>query len=321
MEPPNKLWRRFGPVAAGHGLSTGSGRIPAVLHRPHCFRWQTVDRSGNRNLFPHPAALLSATNYLLKKTMIVVKDERDEVSWARCSRSPASSSAATPCRSSSNVLLTQGRPGSIPRHATSRSRSPRAPRSRAAAEGSVTVGRAQADRHPALAARGRRGGAASAKDKRMVLRAGKSRFTLQTLPADDFPRMVAGGGRLARPLTLPQKALKDAAAAGAVRHGDAGHPLLPERHALLRGRGACCTLVATDGHRLALRPGELDTDSRAAGGDPAAQDRARAAASCWPTPTSPVAIEIVRQPGALQLRRHGVRLQARRGQVPRLHSA
>ena len=33
-------------------------------------------------------------------------------------------------------------------------------------------------------------------DKKLQLRAGKSRFTLQTLPADDFPRMALGDNKL-----------------------------------------------------------------------------------------------------------------------------
>jgi DNA polymerase-3 subunit beta len=48
-----------------------------------------------------------------------------------------------------------------------------------------------------------------AKESRMTVRAGKSRFNLQTLPAGDFPRMVEARDA-SKTLTLPQKALKDA---------------------------------------------------------------------------------------------------------------
>jgi DNA polymerase III sliding clamp (beta) subunit (PCNA family) len=48
-----------------------------------------------------------------------------------------------------------------------------------------------------------------AKESRMTVRAGKSRFNLQTLAAADFPRMVEAKDA-SRTLTLPQKALKDA---------------------------------------------------------------------------------------------------------------
>ena len=35
-------------------------------------------------------------------------------------------------------------------------------------------------------------------DKRLQVKAGKSRFTLQTLPAEDFPRLARPGGEVAR---------------------------------------------------------------------------------------------------------------------------
>src|SRR6266568_914419 len=47
------------------------------------------------------------------------------------------------------------------------------------------------------------------KENRMTVRAGKSRFNLQTLAAADFPRMVEAKDA-SKTLTLPQKALKHA---------------------------------------------------------------------------------------------------------------
>src|SRR5256885_7739760 len=44
-------------------------------------------------------------------------------------------------------------------------------------------------------------------DKRLLVKAGKSRFTLQTLPAEDFPRLAKPSGDVAR-FSLPQKALR-----------------------------------------------------------------------------------------------------------------
>ena len=44
-------------------------------------------------------------------------------------------------------------------------------------------------------------------DKRLVVKAGKSRFTLQTLPAEDFPRLSRPSGEVTR-FSLPQKALR-----------------------------------------------------------------------------------------------------------------
>ena len=44
-------------------------------------------------------------------------------------------------------------------------------------------------------------------DKRMLVKAGKSRFMLQTLPAEDFPRLAKPAGEPAR-FALPQKGFK-----------------------------------------------------------------------------------------------------------------
>lgn len=86
-------------------------------------------------------------------------------------------------------------------------------------------------------------------DKRLQVRAGKSRFSLQTLPADDFPRMaVASSG--SNKLTVSQKDFKQllaktqyAMATQDVRYYLNGLLLLVEGNEL--------RAVATDGHRLA----------------------------------------------------------------------
>src|SRR5262249_34694142 len=44
-------------------------------------------------------------------------------------------------------------------------------------------------------------------DKRRLVKAGKSRFALQSLPAEDFPRLAKPAGEVAR-FALPQKALR-----------------------------------------------------------------------------------------------------------------
>ena len=44
-------------------------------------------------------------------------------------------------------------------------------------------------------------------DKRLLVKAGKSRFSLQTLPAEDFPRLATPAGESAR-FAVPQKALR-----------------------------------------------------------------------------------------------------------------
>ena len=143
-------------------------------------------------------------------------------------------------------------------------------------------------------------------DKRLQVRSGKSRFSLQTLPAEDFPRMAIADGEMKR-LTLTQKQFRQllgqtqfAMAAQDVRYYLNGLLLLAE--------GKELHAVATDGHRLAYAKLVLDDElgiarqelilprktvlelNRLLGdNDGAADDRTRA------------------EPGALQLRRDQAR--------------
>ncbi len=92
-------------------------------------------------------------------------------------------------------------------------------------------------------------------DKRLQVRAGKSRFNLQTLPAADYPRMALSTdqplalsleqGQLKRLLALVQYAM----AQQDIRYYLNG--------LLLVVAGAELILVATDGHRLALASAEI----------------------------------------------------------------
>jgi len=98
-----------------------------------------------------------------------------------------------------------------------------------------------------------------AKDNKALVQAGKSRFSLATLSATDFPD--SEGATYADQLTVPQAALKDlldetsfAMASQDVRYYLNG--LLLERD------GKILRAVATDGHRLAL--GEIETTDAAA---------------------------------------------------------
>lgn len=86
-------------------------------------------------------------------------------------------------------------------------------------------------------------------EKRLQVRAGKSRFSLQTLPADDFPRMAMADGEVER-LEVTQRSFKRllaqtqfAMAAQDVRYYLNGLLLLVD--------GSELRAVATDGHRLA----------------------------------------------------------------------
>jgi DNA polymerase-3 subunit beta len=86
-------------------------------------------------------------------------------------------------------------------------------------------------------------------EKRLQVRAGKSRFSLQTLPAEDFPRMALSDGDLKK-FTVTQKQFRQllaqtqfSMAAQDVRYYLNGLLLLVD--------GSELRTVATDGHRLA----------------------------------------------------------------------
>ena len=99
-------------------------------------------------------------------------------------------------------------------------------------------------------------------DKKLQVKSGKSRFQLQTLPAEDFPRMAvteAGGVTL----RLPQKALKQRLAL--VQYAMAQQDIRYYLNGLLMVvEDAELKLVATDGHRLAVVTSALPekTDTR-----------------------------------------------------------
>ena len=93
-------------------------------------------------------------------------------------------------------------------------------------------------------------------DKRLQLKAGKSRFSLQTLPAEDFPRMALAEGE-SRSFTVTQKQFRQllgqtqfSMAAQDVRYYLNGLLLLVD--------GSELRAVATDGHRLAYASMALD---------------------------------------------------------------
>jgi DNA polymerase-3 subunit beta len=86
------------------------------------------------------------------------------------------------------------------------------------------------------------------RDSQVMVSAGKSRFTLQTLPAADFPRVETGAG-LGEAIRLPQKTLKRllqlvqfAMASQDIRYYLNGMLLVLD--------GTRLRVVATDGHRL-----------------------------------------------------------------------
>ncbi len=93
-------------------------------------------------------------------------------------------------------------------------------------------------------------------DRRLQVRAGRSRFSLQTLPAEDFPRMALADGQ-AKSFTVTQKQFRRllaqtqySMAAQDVRYYLNGLLLIVD--------GAELRAVATDGHRLAFASMSLD---------------------------------------------------------------
>jgi len=87
-------------------------------------------------------------------------------------------------------------------------------------------------------------------DKRLLLKAGRSRFSLQTLPAEDFPKLAKASGEATR-LTLSQKALRRLL--GLVQYAMAQQDIRYYLNGLLMVvDGGELKLVATDGHRLAF---------------------------------------------------------------------
>ena len=98
----------------------------------------------------------------------------------------------------------------------------------------------------------------SATQNKLTLQGGKSRFTLQTLPADDFP-LVNEAVDFGPTFSVPQKTLRGlvnqvhfAMAVHDIRYYLNGILFIAEAHTL--------TLVATDGHRLALAQASLQTE-------------------------------------------------------------
>jgi DNA polymerase-3 subunit beta len=87
-------------------------------------------------------------------------------------------------------------------------------------------------------------------DKRLQIKSGKSRFNLQTLPAEDFPRLAATEGEGTK-FSVPQKLLKSLL--GLVQYAMAQQDIRYYLNGLLmlieEGQ---LKLVATDGHRLAF---------------------------------------------------------------------
>ena len=93
---------------------------------------------------------------------------------------------------------------------------------------------------------------------KVILKGGKSRFTLQTLPAEDFP-LVQESANFGPVFSVPQKTLKDLL--GQVSFAMAVHDIRYYLNGILFvAEGKQLSLVATDGHRLAFSSATLDVE-------------------------------------------------------------
>ena len=93
---------------------------------------------------------------------------------------------------------------------------------------------------------------------KLILKGGKSKFTLQTLPAEDFP-LVQEAASFGAKFSVPQKVLKDLL--GQVSFSMAVHDIRYYLNGILFvAEGKQLSLVATDGHRLAFASATLDVE-------------------------------------------------------------
>ena len=93
---------------------------------------------------------------------------------------------------------------------------------------------------------------------KVILKGGKSKFTLQTMPAEDFP-LVQESANFGPAFSVPQKTLKDLLSQ--VSFAMAVHDIRYYLNGILFvAEGKQLSLVATDGHRLAFASATLDVE-------------------------------------------------------------
>ncbi len=93
---------------------------------------------------------------------------------------------------------------------------------------------------------------------KVILKGGKSKFTLQTMAAEDFP-LVQESASFGPVFSVPQKTLKDLL--GQVSFAMAVHDIRYYLNGILFvAEGKQLSLVATDGHRLAFASATLDVE-------------------------------------------------------------
>jgi DNA polymerase-3 subunit beta len=97
-----------------------------------------------------------------------------------------------------------------------------------------------------------------ASQNKIIVKGGKSKFTLQTMPPDDFP-LVQESANFGPVFSVPQKTLKGLL--GQVAFAMAVHDIRYYLNGILFvAEGRQLSLVATDGHRLAFASATLDVE-------------------------------------------------------------
>lgn len=93
------------------------------------------------------------------------------------------------------------------------------------------------------------------KDGKLLVKSGRSKFTVQTLPMDDFPMMELGGGKAK--VTLDQAKLKKQL--HDVQHAMGNTQAKPMLNGVfIESKGGKLTAVGCDGARLAMREEDFD---------------------------------------------------------------
>ncbi len=93
---------------------------------------------------------------------------------------------------------------------------------------------------------------------KLIFKGGKSKFTLQTLPAEDFP-LVQEAANFGPAFSVPQKTLKNLLSQ--VSFAMAVHDIRYYLNGILFvAEGKQLAIVATDGHRLAFASAQLDVE-------------------------------------------------------------
>jgi DNA polymerase-3 subunit beta len=96
------------------------------------------------------------------------------------------------------------------------------------------------------------------RDTKLILKGGKSKFTLQTMPAEDFP-LVQEAASFGPTFSVPQKTLKGLLSQ--VSFAMAVHDIRYYLNGILFvAEGKQLSLVSTDGHRLAFASATLDVE-------------------------------------------------------------